>query len=59
MGELWERKTGPLGLPVLGKGRDVGGDVETVWVSAKGEATDEMLLTLRWGRDRSRRPGRV
>lgn len=30
VGELWERQTGPLGLPVLGKGRDMGGDVETV-----------------------------
>lgn len=29
VGEFWERKTSPPGLPVFGKGRDVGGDVET------------------------------
>lgn len=29
VGELWERKTSPPGLPVFGKGRDMGGDVET------------------------------
>lgn len=28
-GEFWERKTSPPSFPVFGKGRDVGGDVET------------------------------